>query len=69
MPIESTDELGQALGSLTQQFGFTGDKLTGYGTQLMQFAEINNTDVKSSVDNAKSAIETYGFGGIQLKLR
>lgn len=61
MPIESTAELGQALGSLTQQFGFTGDKLTGYGTQLMQFAGINNTDVKSSVDNAKSAIETYGL--------
>ena len=61
MPIDSTAELGQALGSLTQQFGFTGDKLTGYGTQLMQFAEINNTDVKSSVDNAKSAIETYGL--------
>lgn len=61
MPIESTAELGQALGSLTQQFGFTGDKLTGYGTQLMQFVEINNTDVKSSVDNAKSAIETYGL--------
>ena len=61
MPIESTADLGQALGSLTQQFGFTGDKLTGYGTQLMQFANINNTDVKSSVDNAKSAIETYGL--------
>lgn len=61
MPIESTAELGQALGSLTQQFGFTGDKLTNYGTQLMQFANINNTDVKSSVDNAKSAIETYGL--------
>ena len=61
LPIESTSELGQALGSLTQQFGFTGDKLTGYGTQLIQFAEINNTDVKSSVDNAKSAIETYGL--------
>lgn len=61
MPIESTADLGQALGSLTQQFGFTGDKLTGYGTQLIQFAEINNTDVKSSVDNAKSAIETYGL--------
>jgi len=28
MPIESTADLGQALGSLTQQFGFTGDKLT-----------------------------------------
>ncbi|MCH4169312.1 MAG: phage tail tape measure protein [Streptococcaceae bacterium] len=61
MPIESTADLGQALGSLTQQFGFTGDKLTGYGTQLMQFANINNTDVKSSIDNAKSAIETYGL--------
>ena len=61
MPIDSTAKLGQALGSLTQQFGFTGDKLTGYGTQLMQFANINNTDVKSSVDNAKSAIETYGL--------
>lgn len=61
MPIESTADLGQALGSLTQQFGFTGDKLTNYGTQLMQFANINNTDVKSSVDNAKSAIETYGL--------
>ena len=61
MPIESTADLGQALGSLTQQFGFTGDKLTTYGTQLMQFANINNTDVKSSVDNAKSAIETYGL--------
>lgn len=61
MPIESTAELGQALGSLTQQFGFTGNKLTDYGTQLMQFANINNTDVKSSVDNAKSAIETYGL--------
>ncbi|MGX7009031.1 TP901 family prophage LambdaSa04, tail tape measure protein [Lactococcus chungangensis CAU 28 = DSM 22330] len=61
MPIESTADLGQALGSLTQQFGFSGDKLTEYGTQLMQFAEINNTDVKSSIDNAKSAIETYNL--------
>jgi Phage-related minor tail protein len=61
MPIESTADLGQALGSLNQQFGFTGDKLTGYGTQLMQFAEINNVDVKSSIDNAKGAIETYGL--------
>lgn len=61
MPIESTADLGQALGSLTQQFGFTGDKLTNYGTQLMQFANINNSDVKSSIDNAKSAIETYGL--------
>lgn len=61
MPIESTADLGQALGSLTQQFGFTGDKLTDYGTQLMQFANINNTDVKSSVDNAKGAISAYGL--------
>ena len=38
MPIDSTAELGQALGSLNQQFGFSGDKLTGYGAQLMQFS-------------------------------
>ncbi|MCH4169484.1 MAG: phage tail tape measure protein [Streptococcaceae bacterium] len=66
MPIESTADLGQALGSLTQQFGFTGDKLTSYGTQLMQFAQINNTDVKGSVDSAKSAIEAYGLSNDDL---
>jgi phage-related minor tail protein len=61
MPIESTAELGQALGSLSQQLGFTEGDLEKNGLQLMKFANINDADVKTSVDNAKAAIETYGL--------
>lgn len=53
--------VGDAIGALNQQFGFTGDALEGASTQLMQFAEINGSDVTTAATSAKQAIGSFGM--------
>ncbi|HGC9386296.1 TPA: phage tail tape measure protein [Streptococcus agalactiae] len=52
---------GSAVGELNTQFGLTGDALKSASTQLIQFSEINGSDVTSSALSAKQAIEAYGL--------
>ncbi|GGE26854.1 phage tail tape measure protein [Streptococcus himalayensis] len=52
---------GSAVGELNTQFGLTGDALKSASTQLIQFSEINGSDVTSSAISAKQAIEAYGL--------
>ncbi|WP_105256861.1 phage tail tape measure protein [Streptococcus suis] len=52
---------GAAVGLLNTQFDLTGDALKSASTQLIQFSEINGSDVSSSAISAKQAIEAYGL--------
>ncbi|CQR24990.1 prophage LambdaSa04, TP901 family tail tape measure protein [Streptococcus varani] len=57
---------GSAVGELNTQFGLTGDALKSASTQLIQFSEINGSDVTNSAISAKQAIEAYGLEAIDL---
>ncbi len=57
---------GSAVGELNTQFGLTGDALKSASTQLIQFSEINGSDVTSSAISAKQAIEAYGLEATDL---
>ena len=52
---------GSAVGELNTQFGLTGEALKKSSNQLIQFSEINGSDVTSSAISAKQAIEAYGL--------
>ncbi|HFU4463520.1 TPA: phage tail tape measure protein [Streptococcus suis] len=52
---------GTAVGLLNTQFDLTGDALKSASIQLIQFSEINGSDVSSSAISAKQAIEAYGL--------
>ncbi|HGD1742793.1 TPA: phage tail tape measure protein [Streptococcus agalactiae] len=55
---------GSAVGELNTQFGL--DALKSASTQLIQFSEINGSDVTSSAISAKQAIEAYGLEATDL---
>lgn len=55
------DMAGDAVGAVYQQLGMMGPELEKNSDYVMKFAEINETDVTSSVTNAKSAIEAYNL--------
>ncbi|MCS4487538.1 phage tail tape measure protein [Streptococcus sciuri] len=57
---------GSAVGELNTQFGLTGDALKTASTQLIEFSEINGSDVSSSAISAKQAIEAYGLEATDL---
>lgn len=53
---------GSAIGEVSTRFGVTGDELEALSTQFIKFADLNNTDVASSVDNVQKALSAYGLG-------
>ncbi|EUJ46662.1 phage tail tape measure protein [Listeria rocourtiae] len=53
--------IGDAVGELNTQFGFTDDVLEKNSLLLLKYAEINGTDVTDSTINARKSIEAYGL--------
>lgn len=49
-----------AVGEVNTKFGATGDELEYLSTQFVKFADINDTDVASSVDRVQKALAAYG---------
>lgn len=60
------EKAGSAVGELNTQFGLTGDALQSASTSVMEFAEINDSDVTSSVQNAEQAIASFNMTSDQL---
>ena len=52
---------GSAVGEVNTRFGSTGEELQKLSEQFIKFAEINNTDVSSSVDNVQSTLAAFGL--------
>lgn len=56
---------GNAIGEVNTRFGLTGDALEALSTQFIQFADLNETDVTSAVDNTQKALAAFGLGAEQ----
>lgn len=52
---------GEAIGEVNTRFGVTGEQLKKTSEQFIKFAEINDTDVTSSVDTAQKALSAFGL--------
>ena len=49
-----------AVGEVNTRFGATGDQLEYLSTQFVKFADLNDTDVSSSVDKVDKALKAFG---------
>lgn len=58
--------VGEAIGEVNTQFGFTGEKLEEATTLLLKFAQINGQDVTTATINSKEAIEAFGLSADNL---
>lgn len=57
----SFETAGEAVGEIETRFGVTGDELEDLSTRFIKFAEINDTDVSSSVDEVQKALSAFGL--------
>ncbi|MGE6370650.1 phage tail tape measure protein [Planococcus kocurii] len=58
--------VGEAVGEVNTQFGFMGKELEDNTQLMLEFANINGTDVTSSSIASKQAIEAYGLANEDL---
>ena len=65
MPSESK-AVGDAIGELNTQFGLQGDELESATRKLLQYAEINGSDVTTATQSAKGAMEQFGLSANDL---
>lgn len=52
---------GNAVGEVSTRFGVTGDKLEQLSGKFIKFADLNNTDVSTSIDKVQKAMAAYGL--------
>lgn len=52
---------GVAIGEVNTRFGATGDALEQLSADFIRFAEINKTDVNSSIDDVDAIMRKYGI--------
>lgn len=52
---------GAAVGEVATRFGVTGQELETLSGQFIKFADLNNTDVSTSVDNVQKALSAFGL--------
>lgn len=58
--------VGEAIGEVNTQFGFLGKELEDNTQLMLEFSDINGTDVTSSSIAAKQAIQAYGMANEDL---
>ena len=51
-----------AVGEVNTRFGLTGDALQNLSGDFVKFAQLNDTDVSSSIDSVQSAMAAWGIG-------
>lgn len=60
MPADMHD-IATAVGEVNTRFGLTGDALEDTAEQFVKFAQINGSDVTSSIDQVQKAMSAYGL--------
>lgn len=55
------DNAANAVGEVNTRFGITGDELEKLSTQFIEFANLNDTDVSSSIDSVQAAMAAFGI--------
>lgn len=53
---------GKAIGEVNTRFDVTGEKLEELSKAFLQFADLNDTDVTTSIDQTQKALTAYGLG-------
>lgn len=66
MPVEMTD-VGTAVGEVNTRFHTTGDELGDLSKEFLKFAEINETDLNSSIDNTDAILKKYNLDASEAK--
>lgn len=61
----SFETAGTAVGEVNTRFGLTGKALEDLSGQFIKFAEINNTDVNTSIDNVSSVLHAFNMDSSQ----
>ena len=56
---------GSAVGEVNTRFKLTGKELEDLSGQFIKFAQLNNTDVSSSIDAVQSAMAAFGLSADQ----
>jgi phage-related minor tail protein len=51
---------GAAVGEVNTRFGLTGQALDDLSGKFIKFADLNNTDVSTSVDNVSGVLNAFG---------
>ena len=51
---------GAAIGEVNTRFDLTGDELEALALKFIQFADLNDTDVGSSIDSVQAAMAAFG---------
>lgn len=59
MPV-TFEDVGTAVGEVNTRFGVTGDQLDELSRQFLKFAQLNETDVNTSIDTVQSAMAAFG---------
>lgn len=57
----SMSDVGKAVGEVSTKFGLSGEKLEKTSELFLKFANINDTDVTTSIDKAQKAMSSYGL--------
>ena len=57
----SADKAGAAIGDVATRFNLTDEALGKVSTSFLKFAEINNTDVSSAIDNVDGIMEKFAL--------
>lgn len=60
MPMSMSD-VGTAVGEVNTRFGLTGDALEDLSTKFLKFADINGTNVNSSIDNVSASAKAFNL--------
>lgn len=55
------ETVGEAVGEVNTRFGATGDELESLSKQFIEFADLNDTDVTTSIDSVQSAMAAWGL--------
>lgn len=55
------EDIGTAIGEVNTRFGLTGDALEDLCVQMIQFAEINGTDLNSTIDSTSKVMAAFGL--------
>lgn len=52
---------GAAIGEVNTRFGLTGTELENLSEKFVKFAQLNNTDVSTSIDQTQKVMEAFGI--------
>ena len=59
--VADSGDIGSAVGEINTKFGLTGTELENLSEKYLKFADINSTDVASSIDDTQKALAAYGL--------